>query len=133
MPSDRLPSPLRLASAIVNASKVRHRRFILGLGSVILVLPPCDVPPLEPPKHPPPAPFAGNVFRSFNRVGVADDPAPVRFDTELLNVAFHVAPYRSKIITSIASSRNTPSAIILRTLMLRGQLQGVRVESSRIA
>ena len=92
MPSDRLPSPLRLASAIVNASKVRHRRFIFGLGSFILVLPPSNVAPLDPPEHPPPAPFAGNVFRRLDGVGVADDPAPVRLNPELLNVAFHNVP-----------------------------------------
>ena len=133
MPSDTLPSPRRLASAMVNASKVRHRRFILALGSFILVLPPCDVPPLKPPEHPPPAPFAGNVFRRLDGVGVADDPAPVRFNAELLNVAFHFAPYKSKMITSSANSRNTPSAIILPPLVLRGRIQAVRVDSSLAA
>ena len=133
MPSDTLPSPLRLASAMVNASSVKHRRFILAFGSFILVLPPGNVAPLKPAEHPPPAPFAGNVFRSFNRVGVADDPAPVRFNAELLNVAFHFAPYKSKMITSSANSRNTPSAIILPPLVLRGRLQAVRFDSSLAA
>ena len=79
MPSDTLPSPLRLASAMVKSSSVRHRRFIFGLGSFIVGL------------------------------------------------------YKSKIITSMARHRNTASAIMLPPLVLRGQIQAVRVESSLAA
>jgi len=91
MPSDTLPSPRRLASSIVKESKVRHSRFILCFGS-ILVLPPRNVPAFEPPEHPAVPALSGNKLRRFNSVGVADDPARVRFNAELLLVAFHVIP-----------------------------------------